>query len=105
MRFKVQEPVLLLGQQRFQNVDIRLRVKGGGHVSQVYGKACKPEERVSQPMSAHAPLSSMPGAYSALFLGWPQPLSRLVCPAAIRQAIAKGLVAFYQKCTPSLQSA
>lgn len=37
MRFKVQEPVLLLGQQRFQNVDIRLRVKGGGHISQVYG--------------------------------------------------------------------
>ena len=38
MRFKVQEPVLLLGQQRFQSVDIRVRVKGGGHVSQVYGK-------------------------------------------------------------------
>ncbi|KAK9800916.1 hypothetical protein WJX73_010792 [Symbiochloris irregularis] len=52
MRFKVKEPVLLLGEQRFQNVDIRIRVKGGGHVSQIY---------------------------------------------AIRQAIAKGLVAFYQK--------
>lgn len=52
MRFKVQEPLLLLGQQRFQNVDVRIRVKGGGHVSQVY---------------------------------------------AIRQALAKGLVAYYQK--------
>ena len=52
MRWKVMEPVLLLGKQRFSNVDIRLRVKGGGRVSQVY---------------------------------------------ALRQAIAKGLVAFYQK--------
>ena len=38
LRWKLQEPVLLLGKQRFANVDIRLRVKGGGHVSQVYGK-------------------------------------------------------------------
>ncbi len=53
MRYKVLEPVLLLGKQRFANVDIRIRVKGGGHVSQIY---------------------------------------------AIRQAIAKALVAFYQKC-------
>jgi len=53
MRWKVMEPVLLLGKQRFANVDIRLRVKGGGRVSQIY---------------------------------------------ALRQAIAKGLVAFYQKC-------
>ncbi|GAB4818747.1 hypothetical protein N2152v2_005793 [Parachlorella kessleri] len=52
MRYKVLEPVLLLGKQRFANVDIRIRVKGGGHVSQIY---------------------------------------------AIRQAIAKALVAFYQK--------
>jgi small subunit ribosomal protein S16e len=52
LRWKVLEPILLLGKQRFANVDVRLRVKGGGHVSQVY---------------------------------------------ALRQAIAKGLVAFYQK--------
>jgi hypothetical protein len=31
------EPVLLLGKQRFEAVDIRIRVKGGGHVSQIYG--------------------------------------------------------------------
>ena len=31
------EPVLLLGSARFANVDIRIRVKGGGFVSQVYG--------------------------------------------------------------------
>ena len=52
LRWKVMEPVLLLGKQRFSNVDIRIRVKGGGRVSQIY---------------------------------------------AIRQAVAKSLVAFYQK--------
>merc|ERR1711994_160054 len=52
LRFKVYEPILLLGQQRFAGVDMRVRVKGGGHVSQIY---------------------------------------------AIRQAIAKSLVAYYQK--------
>ena len=46
------EPVLLLGKDRFAGVDIRVRVKGGGHVSQLYGntllnsayffKVCKP---------------------------------------------------------------
>mmetsp|Transcript_25614 Transcript_25614/g.35378 ORF Transcript_25614/g.35378 Transcript_25614/m.35378 type:complete len:144 (-) Transcript_25614:180-611(-) len=52
LRYKVYEPILLLGRQRFSMVDMRIRVKGGGHVSQIY---------------------------------------------AIRQAIAKALVAFYQK--------
>ena len=37
LRWKVAEPLLLLGKQRFANVDIRVRVKGGGHVSQIYG--------------------------------------------------------------------
>uniref|UniRef100_A0A8D3BYV6 Small ribosomal subunit protein uS9 n=1 Tax=Scophthalmus maximus TaxID=52904 RepID=A0A8D3BYV6_SCOMX len=46
------EPVLLLGKERFAGVDIRVRVKGGGHVAQIY---------------------------------------------AIRQAISKSLVAYYQK--------
>ncbi|KAK2187014.1 hypothetical protein NP493_180g01029 [Ridgeia piscesae] len=49
---QVQEPVLLLGQEKFAGVDIRVRVKGGGHVAQIY---------------------------------------------AIRQAISKSLVAYYQK--------
>merc|ERR1711915_162348 len=52
LRFKVWEPVLLLGANRYREVDIRIRVKGGGYTSQIY---------------------------------------------AIRQAIAKALVAFYQK--------
>jgi len=36
LREKAYEPVLLLGQQKFADIDIRIRVKGGGHVAQVY---------------------------------------------------------------------
>ncbi|ELU41503.1 ribosomal s9/S16 domain-containing protein [Rhizoctonia solani AG-1 IA] len=52
LRYKVYEPVLVVGEDKFQTVDIRVRVKGGGHTSQVY---------------------------------------------AIRQAIAKAVVAYYAK--------
>lgn len=52
LRYKVLEPLLLLGQARFGKLDIRVRVRGGGYTSQVY---------------------------------------------AIRQAIAKSIVAYYQK--------
>merc|ERR1712083_1272108 len=52
LRHKVYEPILLLGRERFANVDIRIRVKGGGYTAQIY---------------------------------------------AIRQAIAKSVVAYYQK--------
>uniref|UniRef100_A0A8C4M7K5 Small ribosomal subunit protein uS9 n=1 Tax=Equus asinus TaxID=9793 RepID=A0A8C4M7K5_EQUAS len=34
--FLLLEPVLLLGKERFAGVDIRVRVKGGGHVAQIY---------------------------------------------------------------------
>ena len=37
LRFKAFEPVLLLGRNRIKNLDIRIRVKGGGHVAQIYG--------------------------------------------------------------------
>ncbi|KAI8060758.1 40S ribosomal protein S16 [Gongronella butleri] len=36
LKYKVYEVVLLLGEERFANVDIRLSVQGGGQVSQVY---------------------------------------------------------------------
>ena len=49
---QVYEPVLIVGADKFAGVDIRVRVSGGGHTSQVY---------------------------------------------AIRQAIAKSVVAYYQK--------
>ncbi|MCJ1267319.1 40S ribosomal protein S16 [Lobaria immixta] len=52
LRFKVYEPLLILGLDKFAGVDIRVRVRGGGHTSQIY---------------------------------------------AIRQAIAKSIVAYYQK--------
>lgn len=53
LRWKVLDPFLLLRDNReCNNLDIRVRVKGGGHVSQIY---------------------------------------------AIRQAIAKGVIAYYQK--------
>ena len=54
LRLKTFEPILLLGRARFENVDIRIRVKGGGYTAQIY---------------------------------------------AIRQALAKALVAYTQKCT------
>lgn len=36
MRLKVFEPVLVVGQDKFSNLDIRIRVKGGGITSQIY---------------------------------------------------------------------
>ena len=53
LRYKVYEPILILGKEKFEDVDIRIRCKGRGYSSQIY---------------------------------------------AIRQAIAKSLVAYYQKC-------
>lgn len=52
LRFKIYEPILVAGEESFAPLDIRVRVKGGGHTSQVY---------------------------------------------AIRQAIAKAVVAYYSK--------
>jgi len=52
LQFKLQEPLLLLGKDRFSEVDIRIRVKGGGRIAQIY---------------------------------------------AIRQALSKAIVAYYQK--------
>ncbi|KAL8360661.1 hypothetical protein RB601_007111 [Gaeumannomyces tritici] len=52
LRYKVYEPLLVIGLDQVSGVDIRVRVTGGGHTSQVY---------------------------------------------AVRQAIAKSIVAYYQK--------
>ena len=52
LRAKVLEPLLLIGEEAWGNLNIRVRVNGGGHVAQVY---------------------------------------------AIRQAISKAIVAYYQK--------
>merc|ERR1712130_78309 len=52
LRVKVYEPLMLLGKKQYSKLNIRIRVRGGGHTSQIY---------------------------------------------AIRQAIAKGIVAYNQK--------
>jgi len=36
LRLKAFEPVLILGQDKFSNLDIRIRVKGGGITAQIY---------------------------------------------------------------------
>lgn len=36
LRLKAFEPVLILGQDKFSNLDIRVRVKGGGITAQIY---------------------------------------------------------------------
>eukprot|EP00004_Rigifila_ramosa_P019940 TRINITY_DN5141_c0_g1_i1.p2 TRINITY_DN5141_c0_g1~~TRINITY_DN5141_c0_g1_i1.p2 ORF type:complete len:148 (-),score=39.61 TRINITY_DN5141_c0_g1_i1:43-486(-) len=36
LRVKVFEPIMLLGKDRFANLDIRVRVRGGGYTSQIY---------------------------------------------------------------------
>merc|ERR1711890_26567 len=52
LQFKLQEPTLVIGKERFAGIDIRVRVSGGGRIAQVY---------------------------------------------AIRQAVARAVVAYYQK--------
>ena len=51
LRYKVFEPILLLGRERFANVDIRLRVKGGGYTSQIYAI----RQASSRPEDTHYP--------------------------------------------------
>lgn len=36
LREKAYEPILLLGKKKFADVDVRVRVKGGGSVAQTY---------------------------------------------------------------------
>lgn len=69
----------MLGKEKFEGVDIRVRVKGGGHVARIYG--------------TRAFLFGWDGFALALIM-----MGCLLHPAAIRQAISKALVAYYQKC-------
>ena len=36
LRYKIYEPILMLGEDNFSSIDIRVRVSGGGHTSQIY---------------------------------------------------------------------
>ena len=40
LKMKALEPALLLGAERFAHLDIRITVKGGGRVAQIYGTTC-----------------------------------------------------------------
>ncbi|OBS67729.1 hypothetical protein A6R68_03730 [Neotoma lepida] len=48
-KYKLLEPVLLLGKERFAAVDIRARVKGGGHVAQI----CAIRQSISKALVAY----------------------------------------------------
>lgn len=37
LRYKVHEPILILGKEKFEDLKIKVRVTGGGHTSQIYG--------------------------------------------------------------------
>jgi small subunit ribosomal protein S16e len=37
LRIKLQEPLLIVGSDKFANIDMRIKVKGGGCVAQIYG--------------------------------------------------------------------
>ena len=110
LRIKTMEPILLLGKERFANLDIRIRVKGGGYTSQIYGarsswwggaavRLCCQWE--AYPM--HRPCAcwalTVRAWASHSFVCFARSFGRcvLVC-AAIRQALAKAVVAYYQKC-------
>lgn len=104
LRWKVMEPVLLLGKQRFEGVDIRIRAKGGGHVSQIYGAHRQQVSRVflQHSSSRRSDVLMRRDSSCCQFeqgLHAESKSSKSVSLlAAIRQAIAKGLVAYYQKC-------
>jgi small subunit ribosomal protein S16e len=38
LRAKVEEPMHIVGLDKFRNLDMKIRVSGGGSVSQIYGK-------------------------------------------------------------------
>ncbi|KAF5385226.1 hypothetical protein D9615_001471 [Tricholomella constricta] len=62
LRLKVYEPILVAGEDSFSPLDIRVRVKGGGHTSQVYAI----RQAISKALIAY--YSKYIDAYSALEL-------------------------------------
>ena len=70
LRLKLLEPMLVLGAQRFQLVDIRVRVQGGGYTSQIYGQN---NSNTAQPQHSlphsNAPTPSTPTGWRRC-IGW-----------------------------------
>ncbi|KOM30295.1 hypothetical protein LR48_Vigan1091s000700 [Vigna angularis] len=81
LRFKAFEPILLLGRHRFAGVDMRIRVKGGGHTSQIYPILLLGRHRFA---GVDMRIRVKGGGHTSQIY-------------AIRQSIAKALVAYYQK--------
>lgn len=103
LRYKVFEPVLLLGAHRFAQVDIRIRCKGGGYTSQIYAirQVCPLRtHRFPRPARA-AHRARMPRPRAPHMRAHAVTLVPRGSPACLAwralQAIAKSLVAYYQK--------
>ena len=79
LRLKAFEPVMLIGRHKLKNLDIRIRVKGGGHVSQIYGK--EPQYLKSLACSPALPCSHSPST----FQGHPR-----ILPKIHRRAVQAG---------------
>jgi len=102
LRYKIFEPVLLVGTEKFKEVDIRVRVRGGGNTSQVYGEHPSPHVHL-----LCASVQCVHVKHHTAFCVIQRDTARENVPcdsdvlpsplAAIRQAIAKGIVAYYQK--------
>merc|ERR1712141_579234 len=85
LQYKLQEPVLLLGKDRFADVDVRIRVKGGGRIAQIYAirqalsKSLSPSTRNTLMSRARrpsrTPLFSSTGACWSLIPGGASPRS------------------------------
>lgn len=84
-RYKIFEPILLLGNSRFSTLDIRVRVKGGGTVAKFYG--------MWEFIVVREVLSV--GRVVSEFVNF---------VIAIRQAISRAIVAYYQKCMSPITS-
>uniref|UniRef100_A0AC34Q068 Ribosomal protein S16 n=1 Tax=Panagrolaimus sp. JU765 TaxID=591449 RepID=A0AC34Q068_9BILA len=85
LRVKLQEPLLIVGKDKFANLNFKIRVTGGGYVSQIYALQ-EPLLIVGKDKFANLnfKIRVTGGGY----------VSQIY---AVRQAIAKGLVAFYHK--------
>uniref|UniRef100_A0A804NIZ2 40S ribosomal protein S16 n=1 Tax=Zea mays TaxID=4577 RepID=A0A804NIZ2_MAIZE len=57
LRLKAFEPILLAGRSRFKDIDMRIRVRGGGKTSQIYAIRQVPEVL---PLSARLPALAVP---------------------------------------------
>ncbi|CDH13089.1 probable 40S ribosomal protein S16-B [Zygosaccharomyces bailii ISA1307] len=107
LRFKVYEPLLLVGLDKFANIDIRVRVSGGGHVSQVYAirqaiakglvayhQKYVDEQSKNELKKAFTTYDRTANIDIRVRVSGGGHVSQVY---AIRQAIAKGLVAYHQK--------